>query len=154
MHHAAQFGTFLSRHRYEVDLPRDALVGDSLSPRSELRNLRVGQQWTIPVYRPFPPNSPVQILLARVEKSEFFDWEGELVETYVVVYRDEAGTGINSARKPIGRTWVQPDGTVLRQEVMLSNLRFTFDRLPPGDLSAQWLEDEAFNRHFEEVKGP
>ena len=139
----------LVRHRHTVDLPRDALVGDSLSPRSELRNLHVGQQWTIPTYRPFPPNSPVQILLAKVEKSDFIEWNGDVVETYVVVYQDEAGSGIGSARAPIGRTWVQPDGTVLRQEVMLSNLRFTFDRLPPGDTAAEWLRDESFDKHFE-----
>lgn len=157
----ARFGTPMPgqpppfvRHRHQVALPRDALVGDSLSPRSELRNLRVGQQWTIPTYRPFPPNSPVQILLAKVEKSEFIEWNGEVVETYVVVYQDEAGSGIGTARTPIGRTWVQPGGEVLRQEVMLSNLRFTFERLPPGDSSEAWLEDEAFASHFEGLESP
>lgn len=142
------------RHRYEVDLPRDALVGDSLSPRAELRNLRVGQQWTIPTYRPFPPNSPVQILLAKVEKSTFIEWNGEVVEVFVVVYQDEAGSGIGSTRAPIGKTWVQPDGTVLRQEVMLSSLRLSFDRLPPGDAASQWLEPASFHRHFAEMEAP
>lgn len=144
------------RHRYEVDLPRDALVADSLSPRSELRNLHVGQQWTIPMYRPFPPNSPVQILLAKVEKSEFIEWNGELVETLVVVYQDEAGSGIGSARQPIGRTWVQPDGLVLKQEVLLSNLRFTFVRLAPSESQEAegWLDDEAFAQHFEGLALP
>lgn len=146
--------TPLWRKRYEIDLPRDALVGDSLSPRSELRNLRVGQQWTIPVYRPFPPNSPVQILLAKVEKSELLEWQGEFVEALLVVYHDEAGTGIATARQPIGSSWVQPDGTVLRQEVMFSNLKFTFDRLPPGDLAANWLDDETFAEHFAKVDAP
>ncbi len=141
----------LVRHRYEVDLPPDALVGDSLSPRAELRGLRVGQQWTIPTYRPFPPNSPVQILLAKVEKAEFLEWNGEVVETFVVVYQDEAGSGIGTARKPIGRTWVQPDGTVLKQEVMLSNLRFTFVRLSPDESTdaTHWLDDENFELHFD-----
>jgi hypothetical protein len=126
-------------------------VGDSLSPRSELRNLHVGQQWTIPTYRPFPPNSPVQILLAKVEKSEFIEWNGELVEALVVSYQDEAGSGIGTARKPIGRTWVQPDGTVLKQEVMFSSLRFTFLRLSSTEAldAVAWLEDENFLPHFE-----
>jgi hypothetical protein len=139
------------RHRHALDLPPDALVGDSLSPRSELRNLHVGQQWTIPVYRPFPPNSPVQILLAKVEKSEFIEWNGDLVETYLVVYQDEAGSGLGAARQPIGRTWVQPDGNVLRQEMMLSSLKFTFERIPPEQAleAIGWLQDAAFNQHFE-----
>lgn len=138
------------RHRHEIDLPPDSLVGDSLSPRAELRNLHVGQQWTIPVYRPFPPNSPVQILLARVKKSEFIEHGGELIETLVVTYHDEAGSGIGSARTPIGRTWVQPDGTVLRQQVQISNLKLTFHRLSPGESTEAegWLKDEAFEQHF------
>ncbi len=139
-------------YRHELDLPRDALVGDSLSPRSELTNLKVGQQWTIPTYRPFPPNAPVQILLAKVERKEFITWDNDLVETLVVVYHDEAGTGLGSARGPIGRTWVQPDGTVLRQEAMLSNMRITFERLPADAAfdTARLLDDEAFAAYFAE----
>lgn len=138
------------KYRHELDLPRDALVGDSLSPRGRLENLRVGQQWTIPNYRPFPPNSPVQILLARVEKSEFIEYNGELVEVFVVVYHDEAGSGLGSTRAPIGRTWVEPGGDVLRQEVMLSSLKLRFERLADEDTrDAQlWLSDDQFEPYF------
>lgn len=138
------------KYRHELDLPRDALVADSLSPRGELKGLRVGQRWTIPIYRPFPPNSPVQILLARVESSDYIQWNGEVVHTMVVVYHDEAGSGIGTARAPIGRMWVEPDGTVLRQELMLSNLKLLFERLTPGearDVAAE-LSDERFHEHF------
>lgn len=137
-------------YRHELELPPDALVGDSLSPRAQLKNLHVGQQWTIPNYRPFPPNSPVQILLARVEKSEFIEHGGELVEVFVVVYHDEAGSGLGSTRAPIGRTWVEPGGDVLRQEVMLSNLRLRFERLAADDRrdAVAWLDDEPFERYF------
>ncbi|HTN74288.1 MAG TPA: hypothetical protein VL096_03545 [Pirellulaceae bacterium] len=138
--------------RQELDLPPDALVGDSLAPRAELRNLKVGQQWTIPTYRPFPPNSPVQILLAKVERREFITWNDEPTDTLVVAYHDEAGSGLGSARGPIGRAWVEPNGTILRQEVMLSSMKFTFERVPPGfsNDAAKWLDDEAFAPHFAE----
>jgi hypothetical protein len=152
----ARFGTNENRpvtpigQPYELDLPADALVGDSLSPRSELKNLRVGQQWTIPVYRPFPPGSPVQILLARVESSAYLEWNGELVETFVVVYRDDAGSGLKSAGAPIGRTWVEPNGNVLRQEVKFSSLKIIFERLPDGaaEGAEAWLKDEEFEKVF------
>jgi hypothetical protein len=141
---------------YELDLPPDALVGDSLSPRSELKNLRVGQKWTIPAYRPFPPGEQMQILLANVERSEYLEWNGELMETFVVVYRDEAGSGLKSAGAPIGRTWAQPDGTVLRQEVKFSSLKIIFERLPSGQAqeAESWLEDNAFEQVFAGLEPP
>lgn len=143
-------------YRQELDLPRDALVGDALSPRSELRNLKVGQQWTIPTYRPFPPNSPVQILLARVDGSEFITFDGEVLEALVVVYHDEAGSGLRSTRQPIGRTWVTAEGMVLKQEVMLSSMRFTFVRLPEqaSRQASDWLEDAPFAESFAGLESP
>ncbi len=134
-------------YRQQLDLPRDALVGDAFAPNSELKNLTVGQTWTIPVYRPFPPNSPVQIIEASAERLELLYWNGEPVEVMVVAYRGEAGSGIAAARRPTGRVWVRPDGLVLRQEVMFSSLRLIFERIPEGDESAEFakaLDDDQF----------
>jgi hypothetical protein len=132
--------------RQRVDLPRDAVVSDAFAPNSELRNLQVGQTWTIPVYRPFPPNSPVQIVEAKAERLELIYWNRDQVEVMVVAYRGDAGSGIAAARRPTGRVWVRPDGLVLRQEVAVSNLRLVFERLPDdeGAAYAQSLEDEQF----------
>ncbi len=116
----------------KIELPPGALIGDALAPRPELKNLRVGQSWTVPVYRPFPPGSPPQIIQAIVKRHETISWEGKEVETMLVVYRSEAGSSINIASDPIGREWVQSDGTVIRQEVIFSGLKFQFSRLPPG----------------------
>ncbi|MEX0710874.1 MAG: hypothetical protein WD278_00905, partial [Pirellulales bacterium] len=55
----------------DVFLPANALMSDVFSPQSQLPGLRVGQTWTVPVYSPLgPPGSPLEILQARVERSE------------------------------------------------------------------------------------
>lgn len=114
--------------RHSVQLPPEALVESAISPRSQLRNLRVGQTWTIPVYRAFPPNSPVQILQAEVEKHDVIIWGTDEVEAFALVYRSDAGSGLHATREPIGREWVRKDGLVLRQEISFSGLRVTFER--------------------------
>ena len=56
-------------------------------------------------------------------------WNGRLVETLLVVYRKDQGSGSRSADEYIGRLWVRPDnGMVLKQEIMLLGSRFTLLR--------------------------
>ncbi|MDA1050501.1 MAG: hypothetical protein O3C40_08470 [Planctomycetota bacterium] len=114
--------------KHSVQLPPEALVEGSLSPRPELKDLYIGQKWTIPVFRSFPPNSPVQIVQAEVEKHELIMWGSDEVETKLVVYRTEAGSGVQATREPISREWVRKDGAVLRQQVRFSGLELTFER--------------------------
>ena len=114
-----------------IDLPPHALVEDSFTPRGNLRDLRLGQSWTIPVYRPFPPNSPVEIVAVKAERHEVIIYDGADVETLLLVYRMDAGSGIRAAREPVAREWVDPSGRVLRQEISVSGLRLRFERMPP-----------------------
>ncbi|MCA9103181.1 MAG: hypothetical protein KDA63_18630, partial [Planctomycetales bacterium] len=118
--------------RYHADryLPPDSLVADTFSPYTRLPNLRVGQQWTQPVYSPFrPPYSPLVVLHACVEQTEEIEWNGQEVETHVVVYRSDEGTSVGSAGNQQGRVWVDMQGTVLRQELPVMDSRLTFERL-------------------------
>ena len=94
-----------------IDLPPNALVEDSFTPRGNLRDLRLGQSWTIPVYRPFPPNSPVEIVAVKAERHEVIIYDGADVETLLLVYRMDAGSGIRAAREPVAMEWVDPEGT-------------------------------------------
>lgn len=130
----------------EIELPRNAVINDALAPRTELKNLRIGQSWTIPVYRPFPPNSPVRIIHAHVERHDIVFWEGRPVETFLVVYREDAGSGVGAARSVIGRTWVRSDGGIVKQELLFSSLRFTLEQLPRSswDNREEMLDDERF----------
>lgn len=115
--------------RHELPLPREALVNDAFAPRPELKNLRVGQRWTIPVYRPFPPNSAVQIIEAVAERLDVIVWDARDVETVLVVYREEAGSGLHSSREPIAREWIRADGVVVQRELRLSGLKILFERM-------------------------
>lgn len=115
-----------------TDLAADRLVGDSLSPRNRLAGLSVGQTWTEPVYNPMqPPTSPLQILEATVERTEPIAWNGQIVKTSVVVYRDDPGAE-SASRLARARAWVARDGEVLKQEVFLLGVKLLFVRLPPG----------------------
>jgi hypothetical protein len=123
--------------KHSVQLPPEALVEGSLSPRPELKGLYIGQKWTIPVFRSFPPNSPVQILQAEVEQHDIILWGTDEVETKLVVYRTEAGSGVHATREPISREWVRHDGAVLRQQVRFSGLELTFEREPEGSTDSR-----------------
>lgn len=118
--------------KHSVQLPPEALIEGALSPRPELKGLYIGQKWTIPVVRSFAFNSPVQILQAEVEQHDIIMWGSEEVETKLVVYRTEAGSGVQATREPISREWVRDDGEVLRQQVRFSGLELTFEREDEG----------------------
>ncbi|MCC7086410.1 MAG: hypothetical protein IT427_15525 [Pirellulales bacterium] len=142
----------LQSPKYEVYLPRDALVADELSPQSRITGLRLNQEWTVPVFSPLrPPKSPVEILQAKVESRQPFEWEGKVSGTYEVVYRSDSGSVLFSSREPRARLWVRDDGTVLKQEVNILGSRLVFTRLSDersSDISHQAERDDEDHRRL------
>ena len=121
----------------EAYLPPDALLGDALSPQTQLPGLRQGQTWTVPVYSPLrPPGNPLEILQAKVERMERIAWGGRSEETWVVVYRRDSGFVLGGRKTPRGKLWVRRDGTVLKQQVMILDSTMTFVRLPDDEAAA------------------
>lgn len=121
----------------EEYLPADALLGDALSPQTQLPGLRKGQTWTVPVYSPLRPlKSPLEILQATVERMEPVVWGGHAEETWLVVYHREAGSVLGRDRTPRGKLWVRRDGTVLQQQVVIFDSSMTFRRLPDDQAAA------------------
>lgn len=117
---------------WETYLPSDALVADELSPQARLSGLHVGQEWTVPVFSPLrDPRSPVEVLQAQVESSDFLMWQDRAVPVDLVVYRADSGSAISSTREPRVRLWVSGDGTVLKQEVSMLTSKIQFVRMPP-----------------------
>jgi hypothetical protein len=117
-----------------VYIPADSLMGDILSPKAFLPNLRVGQTWTVPVYSPVrPPTSPMEILQAKVESIDPIVWQNKVTPTSLVVYRTDAGTGRGGAADIRGKNWVNLDGLVIKQEVTLLSARLTFIRMTTDD---------------------
>jgi hypothetical protein len=122
----------------DVEVPRDAMLGDTLSPQSRLPGLREGQSWTVESYSPLrPPNSPKEILYAAVESRMPLTWEGQTVDTLVVVYRPDPGDAVGNTGGPRGRIWVQrDDGTVLKQQVTFLRSTLTFVRMERRDAAS------------------
>ncbi|MEX2114624.1 MAG: hypothetical protein WD845_15630 [Pirellulales bacterium] len=113
----------------ESYLPPNALITDELSPQAVLPALRVGQRWTVPLYSPFrPPNSPIEILQAQVERAESITWDGRQDSGKLIVFRSDPGSG-PSGDEVRGRMWVRDDGLVVRQEVTVLRSRLVFARL-------------------------
>jgi len=126
-------------YRESVDYEADRLRIGALSPVLEMTDLYVGKSWTFPIYRPFPPGNPPQVVAAEVERYEQFEYQGHARPTFVVAIRPDAGTGIVAVGQPETRLWVDEQGQVLQQQLNLSSLRFLFVRIacpeidePPG----------------------
>ena len=121
----------------EADIPQNALVGDALSPQTQLPGLREGQTWSVPVYSPLrPPNNPLEILQATVQRCEPIIWNKRTEQTWLVVYRRDSGFGLGSDKTPQGRLWVRRDGTVLKQQMSIFNSIMIFTRLPDDQAAA------------------
>ena len=119
-----------------VDLPGDGQILDSLAPLPRLGNVRLGESWTLPVYRFFPPNNPIQRIRATVESEELLAWNGGLVPTRVVYYRPEPGELPTVGQRLLGRVWIAPGGHVVQQEATFSRITLRFVR-KPSDRSEQ-----------------
>jgi hypothetical protein len=117
-------------YRTEAYLPSGVLLGDSLSPQTQMPGLHLGQTWTVPAYSPLrPPNNPLEILQATVEADESFVWNDDILETWLVVYRSDSGFTFSRDPPPRGKMWVRHDGTVLKQEISLLDCKLTFLRM-------------------------
>jgi hypothetical protein len=130
-------------------LPPGAFVGDELLPQATLPGLRIGQSWTMPVYSPFRPHkNPMEVLQAEVEGFERIQWNGKSVNSFLVVYRSDSGSGLAPQGEARGKLWVRLDGEVLKQQLMFFNSPLSFVRLAPEkcellaeQLGAEWNEE-------------
>jgi hypothetical protein len=118
-------------HELERALPEGALVSNEFAPYAYLRDLRIGQTWTVPVYSPFnAPTAPMEMIQASVDRQTTIEWNGEPVRTLLVVFRNQASLAATSDDDVVGQMWVRRDGAVLRQQVELLGKKLTFERIP------------------------
>ncbi|HZZ73644.1 MAG TPA: hypothetical protein VFE24_15430 [Pirellulales bacterium] len=122
-------GVKLPTMKYPISA--ESQLAESLSPQSRILGLRLGQTWSIPVFSPLQPTTPVEVLQAAVAREEPIFWDGELWNTLVVEYR---GTGAAGAPQELrGAMWVRPDGLVLKQQAALLTANLTFVRRSPNE---------------------
>ena len=126
-----------------------SLISSEISPHGYMPRLRIGQRWTTYIVSPLrPPTLPQGTIVATVERYDPVIWNGRLVETLLVVYRKDEGSGSRSADEYLGRLWVRPDnGMVLKQEIILLGSRFTLQRRddPESTRLAEDLEKDWSN---------
>lgn len=120
------------KYKRIFSIPRDAMITDSLAPMGELPGLRVGQSWTVPVFSPFQAGAerPMELLEARVTRMDTVVWEDMAVRCMVVELSEAGQQSLTSNRGIRGRSWVAPDGKVLKNELVLQNEPLTFERMP------------------------
>lgn len=123
-------------YKKRLPLSPDSLVASELSPQAELPHLRVGQSWTMPVYSPFYPNQPMEILEAMVEEEGLLRWDEKMQRTLIVKYRQDSGAGLLTSNKPRSVLWVAADGRVLQQETTILNSKLRFIRMTPAEATA------------------
>jgi hypothetical protein len=78
-----------------------------------------------------PPNSPVEILRATVEREVTLSWGGHADKAWLVTYRAESGLSLFDRARPQAKLWVRRDGTVLQQEISLAESTLRFTRMNP-----------------------
>jgi len=140
-------------YKTERYLPPNSLVMEELRPQSQLRRLRLGQTWAMPVYSPFrPASSPVEVLQATVERRDPIVWDGVESQALLVVYRGDSGASLLVKREARGRLWVRPDGVILKQEVSMYGTRLQFLRLDPAH--AEPLQRSLVGRWWSDWQGP
>jgi hypothetical protein len=95
-----------------------SVVHDALGPLDRLPGLHLGQHWDTWVVNPF--SGQAERVRVEVQRRTLIHWNGEPVSTFEVQH-----TGPITAK-----TWVRPDGVILRQEVPFPFVRLVLERQP------------------------
>lgn len=113
------------------ELPADAVIGNDLTPLVRLPDLYLDQTWNVRVYNHFGigTNSRLEMVQAKVERSDILRWEETDRPVWLVVMRRDAGSLLGHIRPVRGKMWVDHDGMVLQQESYLNNSKLTFTRV-------------------------
>ncbi|WP_422931115.1 hypothetical protein [Singulisphaera sp. PoT] len=105
--------------KWTIPYQARGLIQNAVGPFDRLPNLQVGQRWETRVISPLFGN--VETVRVEVARRTVIQWNNNPVPTYEVVHH----------MTPLSaRTWVRPDGFVLRQEVPLPFVKLVLERLP------------------------
>ena len=129
-------------HRINYPMPQNSTLAGELTPDAKLLQMFVGRRWQRKVISPFRPlNQSIEILQAEVVTEEPVHHEGQLVNAKRVEYRTLDKTGIAVKDSLRARLWVTDDGTVIRQDIFVINVRLRFNR-KLDDQSLAWAEQQ------------
>ena len=143
-----------------VYIADQAALNEALFPDARLPHLYVGRTWQEKSYNPFhSPSNPVELVDVEVVEqltiNYIFDEDPRRV--FKVEYRTSAGPGISNEARLQAVSWVDLDGTVLRQDVFISGAKLRFERLPPDEsmeVGRQLLIDRVHRRRALPTESP
>lgn len=96
-----------------------SVIQNGLGPIDRLPGLQIGQRWDMRVVSPF--TGRVEVVRVEVVQRKLIHWNNNPVTTLEIV---QHMTPLSA------RTWVRPDGLVLRQEVPFPFMKVVLERLP------------------------
>jgi hypothetical protein len=110
-------------------VPSIASLTSELVPDPKILQVYVGRKWQQEVYSPFrAPGNSFDVLQAEVVEERFIDHRGERVHARKIEYRSLSAAGVAASNTLRAEVWVADDGTVLRQDVKLMDLKLRFER--------------------------
>jgi hypothetical protein len=117
-------------HEARYPLPSYSLLGTELLPEPKLLQIYVGRKWQKEMFSPFrTPNSAMELVQAEVVEEESIIHNGSPVRVKQIDYRTLLAAGVSEDDRLRAVLWVADDGTVLRQDVYLMNVKLRFERL-------------------------
>ncbi len=109
---------FMNQTRSVPYEPR-GVVQNALGPIDRLPGLQVGQRWDMRIVSPF--TGQAEVVRTEVVRRSIIHWDKNPVPAFEVVQHMTPLTA---------KTWVRPDGIVLRQEVPFPFVKLVLERLP------------------------
>lgn len=116
-------------HEVRYPVPNQALLTSELIPEPKLLHLYVGRTWQQEVYSPFrPPTSSLEIMQAEVVEESWIEHQSERTRAKKIEFRTLPPAGVAASNTLRAVVWVSDDGTVLRQDVHLLDVKLRFER--------------------------
>jgi hypothetical protein len=110
-------------------VPSVSSLTSELVPDPKILQVYVGRKWQQEVYSPFrAPGNSFDVLQAEVVEERLILHRGERVHARKIEYRTLSAPGVAASNTLRAEVWVADDGTVLRQDVKLMDLKLRFDR--------------------------
>lgn len=113
----------LLNFQQNIPFAPQGLVRGGMEPIDQLPGLRVGQRWTTQMLQPMTAR-PDAVVSEVVSTVRIF-WNGNPVEVFLVEHKASTFSA---------RSWVRPDGMVLRQQLPTPLVRLVLEREGEGEL--------------------
>ena len=116
-------------HRMNYPWPEHAMLGSKLSPDDTLLSVYTGRRWQKDVYNPFGgPQGAIEVIEAEVTGEDSILVQGKLTPTHIIEYRSLDTTGVSTEDRLRSTVWVDMEGKVVREEIVLMDVLLRFDR--------------------------